>query len=245
MKPRYMQNYVVRFWVVLKEKGIRYLFAFLINHIFAKPICRCYQNRNRNTVRYNGENLALFFHEYNHTWLNERMIEIPIFRHILDRQNNSSRILEVGNVMSNYFDMDYDIVDKYETIERVIKVDLLNFNSQVKYDLIISISTLEHIGYDEGPEKEPEKLLDAVEKLKSLLAPGGELYVSVPMGENPYLDDFLRNDRIRLKKHVNYLRKGQTLWEPVDFEAISHAKSNAPYFWGNAIVILKWKNNLM
>ncbi len=49
--------------------------------------------------------------------------------------------------------------------------DIVEFVPQDKYDLIISISTLEHVGWDEQPQK-PGKLLQAIDHLRATcLAP--------------------------------------------------------------------------
>jgi len=95
---------------------------------------------------------------------NERAVEIPIIWHIV-RENKGKRILEAGNVLSHYFRVDHDIVDKYERAEDVINEDVVNFQPSKKYDLIVSISTLGHVGWDENP-KEPSKILKAIEHLK-------------------------------------------------------------------------------
>jgi cyclopropane fatty-acyl-phospholipid synthase-like methyltransferase len=51
----------------------------------------------------------------------------------------------------------------------VINEDVVNFKSKKKYDLIVSISTLEHVGWDEKPMKIPR----AIENLKTLITPQG------------------------------------------------------------------------
>jgi len=51
-------------------------------------------------------------------------------------------------VLSHYFAVKHDIVDKYEIAPSVVNEDLVNFKPGKKYDLIVSISTLEHVGWD-------------------------------------------------------------------------------------------------
>jgi hypothetical protein len=60
--------------------------------------------------------------------------------------------------------------------------------------LIVSISTLEHVGWDEE-DKNPVKVLQAIEILKSLLAPLGKIVVTLPLGYNPIIDDYLKKVR--------------------------------------------------
>lgn len=86
---------------------------------------------------------------YNNTHRNERKVEIPIIVDYI-RKYPTESILEVGNVLSHYFsNATHDIVDKYEQAINVLNEDIVDYGSNKKYDLIISISTLEHVGYEE------------------------------------------------------------------------------------------------
>ncbi len=97
----------------------------------------------------------------------------------------------MGNVLSHYFPINHDVVDKYEVSPGVINQDIVEFVPQTPYDLIVSISTLEHVGWDEQPQ-EPIKLLQAIEHLRSkCLAPSGRFVASLPIGYNRYFDNLL------------------------------------------------------
>lgn len=139
------------------------------------------------TFRFNGREYEYLYHPYNKTWKNERGVEIPIFRELL-LEHEGKRVLEVGNVLSHYFPIQHEVVDKYEVSSGVINKDIVEFAPQDKYDLIVSISTLEHIGWDEQPQA-PIKLLQAIDHLRSAcLAPSGKLVASLPIGYNRYFD---------------------------------------------------------
>ena len=57
---------------------------------------------------------------------------------------------------------------------------------------IVSISTIEHVGWDETP-RDPNKIPRALENLTTrCLAPGGEIVVTLPIGYNTYLDKLLK-----------------------------------------------------
>lgn len=82
-------------------------------------------------------------------------------------------MLEVGDVLSHYFPIHHDVVDKYQVAPGVINQDIAEFIPPERYDLILSISTPEDVGWDETP-REPDKLLRAIEHLRNrCLAPGG------------------------------------------------------------------------
>lgn len=136
-----------------------------------------------------------FYHLYNCTCLNERAVEIPIIWEVM-KSFKGKRILEVGNVLSHYFSVSHDILDKYDKGERVISQDAVDFNPCQRYDLIVSISTLEHVGWDEEP-KDPEKSLFAIERLKQCLSPEGKMVVTLPLGYNPEMDQLLKKGRIK------------------------------------------------
>ena len=83
--------------------------------------------------------------------------------HYLEKGQEISwkKILEVGNILSHYFSVNHDIVDKYEKDVDVINQDIIDYHPNKKYDLIVSISSLEHVGEDETP-REPKKILYAL-----------------------------------------------------------------------------------
>jgi len=131
-------------------------------------------------------------------------------------------------------------VDKYEKAEGVINQDVIDFQPSKKYDLMVSISTLEHVGWDEKP-RDPMKVLYAIKNLKELLAPRGKIVVTLPMGYNPVLDKFLRKGEIRFTKRFCLKRISKhNEWKEVDWNVIRNAK----YGEGLVIGIIEGKNEL-
>jgi hypothetical protein len=107
------------------------------------------------------------------------------------RWTDPARTLEIGNVLSNFFPVRHLVVDKYERVPGVINEDVVDFSPPGKYDLIVSISTLEHVGWDPPEPRDPLKLLRAVDNLRSHLTDDGELFVTLPRGWNAELDRFI------------------------------------------------------
>jgi SAM-dependent methyltransferase len=108
------------------------------------------------------------------------------------------------------------------------------------YDLIVSVLTLEHVGYDEDP-REPEKPARAVRNLLGLLAPGGRMLATIPIGHHRALDDDLMGGAFG--GTVSYLRRVTSLkWEQVERE-----QANVMYGWpwpgANVVAIARWKND--
>jgi hypothetical protein len=120
----------------------------------------------------------------------ERAIEVP-FALDFYRSHAHGRALEVGDVLGYYSSLPGRlIVDKYEEREGVQNVDILEFRSQQRFDLIISISTIEHVGWDEA-SRDPTKSVAAIEAMRSLLAINGSLLVTVPLRYNPAIDSYI------------------------------------------------------
>ncbi len=178
-------------------------------------LIRCLRTK---TFQFAGQTYEYLYHPYNRTWKNERGVEIPIFRELVFK-HEGKRVLEVGNVLSHYFPVHHDIVDKYEVGADVINSDIVEFVPQEKYDLIVSISTLEHVGWDEQPQ-EPAKLLQAIEHLRTrCLVPSGRLVASLPIGYNRYFDNLLNDDKSPFTSQ-RFLKRisPQNYWIEADWE---------------------------
>lgn len=155
-----------------------------------------------------GERYPLLHRLHGLTWTTERAVEVPVAQRALER-HRGKRILEVGNVLSHYMPVAHEIVDKYERAPGVRNIDVLDLPPQPSYDLILTISTLEHVGRDEEP-REPERAIRALEHLRRMLAPGGALLATVPAGYNPALDRALPGSGVELSA----MRRGP--WREVD-----------------------------
>jgi len=144
----------------------------------------------------NGTTLEPFDHPHNTTALNERAVELAMVQQFLIMRHNwegrLGEVLEVGNVLSHYKDSialpSRRIVDRFEVAPGVENIDV--FDIEGTYDTIISISTIEHVGVDDG-RGYPGAALDAIFHLRSLLAPGGRFFCTFPTGWNSALDHSL------------------------------------------------------
>jgi len=154
---------------------------------------------------FRGKSYRYFRHRYNETWRNERAVEVPIARGFIEGLP-PEKVLEIGNVLSHYGVVSHEVVDKYERAEGVRNEDVCDFRPDKKYALVLSISTLEHVGWDEEP-KDKAKVLMAFKKLQSLLAPGGRVVVTIPLGYNPFLDQMILEGGIKFAERIYLKRK--------------------------------------
>lgn len=190
---------------------------------------------------FQGRQLRYFYHQYNKTWVNERAIEIPIIQSIVG--DRDVRILEIGNVLSHYFKTKHDIVDKYEHGEHVITQDVTEISLYRKYDLIISISTLEHIGWDENPVthktlNQPQKIPQAISKLQELAKPRGQIVLTAPLGYNPNLDRLIKDRKIPFTQQFFLKRISKdNRWVETSWEEVENVKFGKPFSFANALIV--------
>jgi hypothetical protein len=184
-------------------------------------------------------NYPYFIHAYNHTWLNERAVEVPYILDLL-RSAPTDSTLEIGNVLSHYFEFDHAVVDKWEKCyyRPIINSDLNEFIPEKPFDLIISISTIEHVGWDERPRK-PEQVLKALDKIQSLLSPKGKAVLTIPVGYNQYLDTHVEewlSDTIKADCLKRLSRENQ--WAEVELGEALACQYGSPYQGANAVIFL-------
>jgi SAM-dependent methyltransferase len=185
---------------------------------------------------YHGTSYEYVAHRHHYTWLNERAVELPIARAALAGVGDG-RVLEVGNVLSHYGEVAHLVLDRYERAPGVINVSVLEFEADEGFDLILSISTLEHVGWDERP-RDPTAAERAFAHLKGLLKPGGSLVVTLPVGYNPHLDAALRSGRLGLAD-LGALRREPTrnVWREVDPADVWDAPYDSLLFTAHGILI--------
>ncbi len=194
----------------IKRFGARELVLKPLRGIFAPVIIPFLPKKS---FQFQGKIFACFYHRYNMTWAGERAIEIPIARSYLE-QYPGGNILEVGNVLSHYFPIAHEVLDKFETGEGIINEDIIGFLPSKQYDLILSLSTFEHIGFDDEAENSSaQKIREAMAACRSFLKPDGKFVLTVPLGYNPELDRMIRNSELEASREF-YLRRAKKLdWE--------------------------------
>jgi SAM-dependent methyltransferase len=184
-----------------------------------------------------GARYDTFHHRYNTTWANERAVEIPLVKALIDDPPGAN-ILEVGNVLSHYFEPTWQVLDKYEKGPRVVNEDVVDFKGSSAFDLIVSISTFEHIGFDdqEAAHGSSGAILAAWESVKDALRPGGLAAITAPMGYNPDMDELVNANAFAFDETHFLKRKTQRSWEcvtPADARGSLYGK---PFPAGNCIV---------
>ncbi|MCE7697678.1 MAG: class I SAM-dependent methyltransferase [Methanobacterium paludis] len=227
----------------MEKKIMDYKWSKIIDNYWTKVFLPSYLrfkyyklfNSFKMFFKFQGKDYKYFYHWYNTTWDNERAIEIPLIYEFVN-ENQNGNILEIGNVLSHYFDINHDVVDKYEKAKGVINQDVVDFHPSKKYDLIISISTLEHVGWDEYP-REPKKIFHALKNLDDCLAINGKLVVTLPIGQNPLLDTFLETGEVKFTENY-YLKRisKENKWIELT-SGFCRAKYDQPFTGANIIFL--------
>jgi hypothetical protein len=182
-----------------------------------------------------GVKYSCLVHLYNRTWTNERAVEIPLARTFL--ANSTGPVLELGNVLANYGAAGHTVIDKYEIQPSVLNVDVVDYRPDERFGAIISISTLEHVGFDELP-RDASKIPRALNHLRNLLLPGGQMLVTCPLSYNPHLDELVAAGSSGALSE-SFLLRGARGWEQVDREqALANAHMSPR--GGNAIWVARF-----
>jgi SAM-dependent methyltransferase len=235
-----------------KRKGLFYVVRLSAITIFWYLLAWYYRKlRSSEEFRFHGNTYRYLFHPYVTTWRNERAAVIPIIWDIVKKSyEQEKRILEVGNVLSYYFKVNHDILDKYEIMDGVINKDVVDFDSLNRYDVIISIFTLVVVGWSEDIEafrtganspgvspRDPNKVLRAINNLNRLLAPGGQLVVFHPFGLNPAMDKLLKSGELQFDKRYYLKRISGYRWKEVDGLDLNEVKYDKSIPSANEVLI--------
>lgn len=208
-------------------------FAYTIPFMFRKI------KRRSRTFNFRGNELSYFEHPYNMTWKNERAIEIPIIKSWADKVL-PSKTLEIGNVLSHYFRTSHTIVDKYENRKGIVRDDVINLNFKKKFGCIFSISTMEHVGWDETP-KDPTKHIKALDNLKKHLEPNGKMIITIPLGYNPYFDENIISEKLGCTESFYLKRLSSEEWQEVSKKDVIDSEYGRPYRAANGLAVCLWE----
>jgi hypothetical protein len=193
-------------------------------------------NRGR-SFQFNGERYPYLCRSYNRTWDNERAVEVPIVWKLV--KTDTGRILEIGNVLSHYFPCRHEVLDKYERGRRVISCDVVDYKPSTRYDLIVSISTLEHVGFDPPEDRNSNKFIQAVDNLQTnCLASSGKIVLTLPLGYNSQLDHLISRGKPPFSR-VFYMKRisSDNDWVQTEAHDVVGAKYGSPFPCANAFVV--------
>lgn len=193
------------------------------------------------TFELDGRSYSYFVSRGNRTWDNERAVEIPVGREAVQAHGRPETVIEVGNVLGQHFaDTRHRVLDKFERHPCVTwNEDVIEFEPPFAPELVVSISTLEHVGHSEQPPW-PEKFRLAVEATIGWLAPGGRLLFTVPLGYNPSVLEFLEDPSPQVTS-MHFMRRTtlDNLWEQTSFSEVRDYRYDKPFRCANALAFVE------
>ena len=188
---------------------------------------------------FNGGLLPCHYAHYNLTWCNERCVEVALGEWYLDQVDGP--VLEIGHVLGHYGRQGHAVVDKYESADGVRNVDITEWQPDERFALILSLSTFEHIGFDDTAEAgSGKKILNAIAAARALLQPGGRLVLTLPLGYNPELDELIQNDGLGEDRATFLLRHGPREWSEVARHQAVGTPFGRPFPYANALMVAEY-----
>jgi len=233
------QNLWTRVSFCIQRNGLSEVFLIPLRMVLSPLVIPLLPRRE---VEYSGRRLPYFRHRYNLTWANERALEIPIGRAFLDGAD-PQHCLEVGNVLSHYAPVRHAVLDKFESGAGVVNEDILTWNPGRSFDRILSISTFEHIGFDDD-DRDPtgDRILEAIRRCRGFLRPGGRLMITAASGYNPAFDGLVAGNRFGADRVECHFRRSWGRWESCDEARYLATRYNRPYAFGNALVVAEFSS---
>lgn len=183
--------------------------------------------------------LPCHFANYNVTWSNERCVEVSLGRWYLEQIDGP--VLEIGHVLGHYGMNEHTVLDKFEKAKGVINEDITSWQTDQRFALILSLSTFEHIGFDDDAEGQSEgKILTAIAACRALLQPAGRLVITVPLGYNPHLDQLIEKDALGQDRASFMLRSGAREWSEVARHQAVGTPFGRPWPYANALMVAEF-----
>ena len=208
---------------------------------------------NRPSFKFNGADYLYFFHRHNTGWpphrCTERVVELAIADHWLDCIGPDP-VVEIGAVSPYYWPCRIDrIIDPADAHSKVSdRVSL--FDTQLDKLNVLSISTIEHIGLDDYQWQSAHQPLaenggrgNAIQAVQKFAAEADRFLITVPVGYNGHLDDWLFGTHSPATGINRYFFLRDGIWSWRQTQKVSEARK--PYGqpdWANAIVVLERGN---
>lgn len=190
---------------------------------------------------YKGRVYPYFVDPYQNTRINERSVEVSI---ALSHYNKAVRPLEVGAVLPHYLpdwpEKYHEVIDLYEDYPAVKNADVLTYDPIGQHDMVICISTLDHLN-------NADEVIAAVNRMKAWVNRGGLVFATVPalqppeIGGGPWLDelvlsgeldmDIARMDKVDCENHY---------WQEVSMDKEPLAYNGRTDF-ANTVYLMEWR----
>lgn len=195
-------------------------------------------------MKYNASNQT--FQYKNHTFyycvdshntrgsLTERIIEIPLVDFFLENIDNP---IEIGCVSPYYFHVSHNIYDLSDTHPACKNIDARYID--IKNRNVLCISTIEHFDMSDFTNNSTRPL-DPIEYIKYLTKITNKFLVTIPLGYNTRLTDFLMTQK---ELEINFMARfiEERCWKNVRRSelTIDQLKYDTKFWYANSIAVLE------
>lgn|SRR5574337_148190 len=190
------------------------------------------------TFKFKNKNFEYFLHRGN----SEKRLEIAIASYyIKETYKNNHSVIEWGNVMAcNGFEVKHDIVD---IVEGPIKEDWEFWQPKRHYDLLVSISSLEHINM--GDYNQPKTGIDKLIRIgKRISSIAKSALIILPLHYNLEMDQLILNDKkpFDIYEKTYYTRVDVLNWGEIKKERVGTLGRGYcfPYPYSNEEIVMTW-----
>lgn len=195
------------------------------------------------TFSYHGQTYRFYYGR--NGVADERTVELPIvWEEVVAAYEGRRRVLEVGNVLAQYYQIEHDVLDKYERRSaqqkhgQFITEDAAFWRPKEPYDFIVSVSTLEHVGSTADPKRVGYKPIVAIYNLMLYgLVPGGRMLLTWPWGYHAMLDDVAARGLLDFVTLRALKKVGRREWAECGIEDLAGIRYNRPFPKGNAVIV--------
>lgn len=169
-----------------------------------------------------------FHHEYNKTYLNERIVEVPLGMYFIDKFG-AENITEIGAVMPYYNYQCKEVIDMRDPHNMCYRKNAA-YNVEYTKKNILSISTIEHFKIGEYKNRTNQ---DSIICLNKIIEKSSNYLITWALGYNKFLDEYVKNSNIKTLILKRISEKNEWI---VD-HSFDH-KYNSPFNYGNAICVV-------
>lgn len=172
----------------------------------------------------------------------ERYVEIPIALAFIQNVVGSEDFLELGCTCPYYFKTlkNHTIYDLSDEHPDNIKKDIRTLSDSDYQTSIVSISTLEHVNRQEYGIDIVKDSFSGVDVLKKIVSNSPKYLVTIPIGQNAELDDFLLSESCTVgRKFVGRKPLKTDDWDLLDLsEVVGEYRQNNTYQNANCICVV-------
>ena len=151
---------------------------------------------------------------------NERTIEVPLGQYFIDQTQDKSNLIEIGATLPHYREEKHQVVDLDEKHPLAVNRDAYDMNFTGRD--VVSISTIEHVHFDETDQGTAIKIGHSAELAWRIVKQAQRYLLTWPIFHNLQLDAFMSltdpKGFIVMERILPEGKDGVNLWQKCNAE---------------------------